>query len=108
MINLLNKILKRFGFQLVSTKPVKPDTTLVEATVKFMDTIPKKYFEYDNVLSSHIGDINYVQEFVTGEFPQRSGKTYFKSQIRTDQKPFFNYDGKKLSEYQLKKELKND
>ena len=52
-----------------------------------------------------MGDINYVKERVEGEFPQVSGTTYFKSQIRTDQKPFFNYDGEKLSEYQLKKKL---
>ena len=108
MINLLNKILNRFGFQLVSTKPVKPDTSLVDATVKFMNENPKYFDGYNIPESTYIGDISYVQEFVIGEFPQRSGKTYFKSQIRTDQKPFFNYDGEKLSEYQLKKELKND
>ena len=107
MINLLNKILNRFGFQLVSTEPVKPDTRLVEATLKFMNENPK-YFEGCDLQSNCVGEINYVQEFVKGEFPQRSGKTYFKSQIRTEPKPFFNYDGEKLSEYQLKKELKND
>ena len=104
MIALLNKILNRFGFQLVSTKPVKPDTRLVDATVKFMNENPK-YFEGCDLQSTYIGDINYVQEFVKGEFPQVSGTTYFKSQIRTEDKPFFNYDGEKLSEYQLKKKL---
>ena len=104
MINLLNKILNRFGFQLVS---IKPDTSLVEKTLQFMNENPK-YFEGCDLQSTYIGDINYVQEFVRGEFPQRSGTTYFKSQIRTDPKPFFNYDGEKLNEYQLKKELKND
>ncbi|NBW14100.1 MAG: hypothetical protein EBR82_39495 [Caulobacteraceae bacterium] len=104
MINLLNKILNRFGFQLVSTKPVKPDTSLVDATVKFMNENPK-YFEGCDLQSTYIGDINYVQEFVKGEFPQVSGTTYFKSQIRTEPKPFFNYDGEKLSEYQLKKKM---
>jgi hypothetical protein len=107
MINLLNKILNRFGFQLVSTKPVKPDTRLVDATLKFMNENPK-YFEGGDLESNCVGEINYVQEFVRGEFPQRSGKTYFKSQIRTEPKLFFNYDGEKLSEYQLKKKLKND
>ena len=101
MINLLNKILNRFGFQLVS---IKPDMSLVEATLKFMNENPK-YFEGCDLQSNCVGEINYVQEFVIGEFPQRSGKTYFKSQIRTDQKPFFNYDGEKLTEYQLKKRL---
>ena len=103
MINLLNKLLARFGFRLVSTKPVD----LVEATVKFMKENPK-YFEGCDLQSNYVGDINYVKERVEGEFPQVSGTTYFKSQIRTDQKPFFNYDGEKLSEYQLKKKLKND
>jgi hypothetical protein len=107
MINLLNKILNRFGFQLVSTEPVKPDTRLVEATLKFMNENPK-YFEGCDLQSNCVGEINYVQERVKGEFPQVSGKTYFKSQIRTEPKPFFNYDGEKLSEYQLKKKLKND
>jgi hypothetical protein len=104
MIKLLNTILNRFGFQLVSTEPVKPDTRLVEATVKFMKENPKQ-FEGPDPLNCYVGDINYVKERVEGEFPQVSGTTYFKSQIRTEPKPFFNYDGEKLSEYQLKKRL---
>ena len=105
MINLLNKLLKRFNLQLTFIN-TKPDTSLVDATLKFMNENPK-YFEGGDLESNCVGEINYVQEFVKGEFPQRSGKTYFKSQIRTEP-TFFNYDGEKLSEYQLKKKLKND
>ena len=101
MINLLNKILNRFGFELVDKRP---DTRLVEATLKFMNDHPK-YFEGGDLQSTYVGDINYVKERVEGEFPQVSGTTYFKSQILTDKKPFFNFDGEKLSEYQLKKKL---
>jgi hypothetical protein len=36
MYNLLNKILSRFNLKLVSTKP---DTRLVEETVKFLNTL---------------------------------------------------------------------
>ena len=102
MITLFNKLLSRFGFQLVSTKP---DTTLVKETVKFLNTIPKDALTDAGVFSTYVGDINYVKEKVEGEFPQVSGTTYFKSKICTDQKQFFNYDGEKLSECELKKKL---
>ena len=104
MINLLNKILKRFGFELIDKRP---DTRLVDATLKFMNDHPK-YFEGSDFESNCVGEIYYVKERVEGEFPQVSGTTYFKSQIRTDKKPFFNFDGEKLSEQQLKKKLKNE
>lgn len=105
MITLLNKLLARFGFQLVSTKP---DTSLVEATVKFMDTIPKKHFEYDSLLSSYVGDINYVKERVEGEFPQVSGKTYYVEQHYGTNKKYFDFDGEKYAPEELAEKLKND
>ena len=105
MIKLLNKILKRFNLQLISTKS---DLSLVKETVKFMNDHPKYFDGYSIPESTYIGDINYVKERVEGEFPQVSGTTYFKSQIPTEKKPFFNYDGEKLSEYQLKKKFKDD
>jgi hypothetical protein len=104
MINLLNKLLSKFNLQLVYTKP---DISLVKATVKFMNDNPN-YFDGSDFSDFYIGDINYVKERVEGEFPQVSGTTYFKSQISTEQRPFFNFDGEKLSERQLEKRLKND
>jgi len=87
MINLINKLLARFGFQLVSTKP---DVSLVEATVRFMNTIPKPILPNNGLLSSYVGDINYLKERVDGEFPQVSGKTYYISQ---SEKYFCDYNG---------------
>ena len=104
MINLLNKILNRFGFQLVS---IKPDTTLVEATVKFMNETPK-YFKGGDLQSTYVGDINYVQERVKGEFPQVSGRTYYQHQVLGKDKTFFNYEGEKFTPQELAERLKND
>jgi len=103
MINLLNKILAVFKVKLVSTKPVD----LVQETVKFMKENPE-YLSTAEFYPPYVGDINYVKERVEGEFPQVSGTTYFQSQVPTENKPYFNSDGEKLSEYQLKKRLKND
>jgi hypothetical protein len=103
MIDLLNKILARFGFRLVS---IKPDLSLVEATVKFMNENPKQFT--GSLGSEYIGDINYVKERVEGEFPQVSGTTYFQSQIPTEKKSFFNFDGEKLDTQELIEKLNND
>ena len=104
MIKLLNKILAKFQLELVSTKV---DTSLVEETVKFLNTIPKSALT-DGLLPPYVGDINYVKERVEGEFPQVSGTTYFKSQIPTEKKSFFNFDGEKLDEQELVEKLNND
>ena len=104
MIKLLNKILAKFQLELVSTKV---DTSLVEETVKFLNTIPKSALT-DGLLPPYVGDINYVKERVEGEFPQVSGTTYFKSQIPTEKKSFFNFDGEKLDEQELIEKLNND
>ena len=104
MIKLLNKILAKFQLELVSTKV---DTSLVEDTVKFLNTIPKSALT-DGLLPPYVGDINYVKERVEGEFPQVSGTTYFKSQIPTEKKSFFNFDGEKLDEQELAEKLNND
>ena len=105
MIKLLNKILAKFELELVSTKV---DTSLVEGAVKFLNTIPKSDLTEDRFLFPYVGDINYVKERVEGEFPQVSGTTYFKSQIPTEKKSFFNFDGEKLNEQELAEKLKND
>ena len=104
MIKLLNKILAKFQLELVSTKV---DTSLVEETVKFLNKIPKSALT-DGLLPPYVGDINYVKERVEGEFPQVSGTTYFKSQIPTEKKSFFNFDGEKLDEQELVEKLNND
>jgi hypothetical protein len=108
MINLLNKLLTRFGFQLVSTKPIKPDTSLVEATVKFMNTIPKSSLTDVGLLPPYVGDIKYVKERVKGEFPQVSGKTYYEEHFYGVNKKYFNFDGEKYYPEELAEKLKND
>jgi hypothetical protein len=105
MINLLNKLLARFGFQLVSTKPTKP-VDLVEATVKFMNTIPKSSLASDGLLFPYVGDINYVKEKVKGEFPQVSGRTYYEHQVLGKDRTFFNFDGEKYTTQELAEKLK--
>jgi hypothetical protein len=107
MINLLNKLLARFGFQLVSTKP---DMSLVEKTLRFMNTIPKDTLRNDHLVSftGYIGDINYVKEKVEGEFPQVSGKTYYEEQHYRTNKKYFNFDGERYAPQELAEKLKND
>ena len=105
MIKLLNKILAKFQLELISTKV---DTSLVEETVKFLNTIPKSSLTDVGLLSPYIGDINYVKERVEGEFPQVSGTTYFQSQIPIEKKSFFNFDGEKLDTQELIEKLNND
>ena len=105
MITLLNKLLSRFGFQLVSTKP---DTSLVEQTVKFMNDHPKYFDGYNIPESTYIGDINYVKEKVDGEFPQVSGTTYYEHQVLGKDRTFFNFDGEKYTTQELAEKLKND
>jgi hypothetical protein len=102
MIELLNKLLARFGFQLVSTKP---DMSLVEATVKFMDTIPKGVLTDVEFLPPYVGDINYVKEKVDGEFPQVSGTTYYEHQVLGKDRTFFNFDGEKYTTQELAEKL---
>ena len=102
MINLLNKLLARFGFQLVSTKP---DMSLVEATVKFLNTIPEGVLTDVEFLPPYVGDINYVKEKVNGEFPQVSGKTYYVEQHYGTNKKYFNFDGEKYAPEELAEKL---
>jgi hypothetical protein len=105
MIKLLNKILNRFGFELVDKKP---DMTLVEASVKFLNTIPKGALTDVGLLSTYVGDINYVKERVKGEFPQVSGKTYYQNQVLGKDKTFYNYEGEQFTPQELSEKLKND
>jgi hypothetical protein len=101
MINLLNKLLARFGFELVDKRP---DTTLVEKTLRFMKDNPKVFS--GSLGSEYIGDINYVKEKVEGEFPQVSGKTYYEEQHYGANKKYFNYDGERYAPEELAEKLK--
>ena len=78
MTNLINKLLAKFNLKLVYLKQ-KPDVSLVEASVKFLNENPKFVSDQVKPNDFYWGDINYVQKIVDGEFPQVSGKTYYKS-----------------------------
>ena len=82
----------------------KPDTTLVEATVKFMNENPKQ-FTGSLDCDDYIGDINYVKEKVEGEFPQVSGRTYYEHQVLGKDRTFFNFDGEKYTTQELAEKL---
>ena len=106
MTNLINKLLAKFNLKLVYLKQ-KPDLSLVEASVKFLNENPKfvSYCKNDTNNNDYCGDINYVQKRVDGEFPQVSGETYYKSQPSQYEKYFCDYDAdeKILSKEDLKK-----
>ena len=102
MYNLLNKILSRFHLKLVSTKP---DTRLVKETVKFLNTLGD--LRNDGLLPPYVGDVVYHQKEVKGEFPQVSGKTYFRQVVGTEHK-YFDYDGDTYTPEQLQEKLNNE
>ena len=87
MTNLINKLLAKFNLKLVC---IKPDVSLVEASVKFLNENPKFVSDQVKPNDFYWGDINYVQKRVNGEFPQVSGKTYYISQ---SEKYFCDYNG---------------
>jgi hypothetical protein len=91
MITLLNKLLARFGFQLVSTKP---DTRLVDETVKYLNTLGD--LRNDGLLPPYVGDINYLED--------KNGKTYFRQEVGRDYK-YFDYDGDTYTPEQLEEKL---
>ncbi len=104
MTNLINKLLAKFNLKLVYIKQ-KPDLSLVEASVKFLNTVPKSYMKNNIFLPLYVGDVNYLKERVDGEFPQVSGETYYKSKHSQYEKYFcdYNADEKPLSKEDLKK-----
>ena len=104
MTKLINKLLSYFNLKLVSTKPI----SFVEESVKFLNSIPKRKSALSGLeyMSCYVGDINYVQERVKGEFPQVSGKTYFQHQVLGKDKTFFNFDGEKYTTEELEAKLK--
>ena len=89
MTNLINKLLAKFNLKLVYIKQ-KPDVSMVEASVKFLNENPKFVSDQVKPNDFYWGDINYVQKRVNGEFPQVSGKTYYISQ---SEKYFCDYNG---------------
>ena len=98
MYNLLNKILSRFHLKLVSTKPVD----LVKESVKFLNTLGD--LRNDGLLPPYVGDVVYHQKEVKGEFPQVSGKTYFRQVVGKEYK-YFDYDGDTYTPEQLQEKL---
>jgi hypothetical protein len=94
MIDLFNKLLARFGFQLVSTKP---DTRLVDETVKFLNTIPPEDLRNDNLLPPYVGDITFLKD-------SKTHKTYFRQEVGRDYK-YFDYDGDTYTPEQLEEKL---
>ena len=102
MYNLLNKILSRFHLKLVSTKP---DTRLVDETVKFLNRT-----EYSGGLCGvhdvditkeiphdyYVGDVTFVKD--------KTGKTYFRQEVGRDYK-YFDYDGDSYTPEQLQEKL---
>lgn len=100
MTNLINKLLAFFNLKLVSTKL---NTSLVKESVKFLDQ-HKDYWNDDIFFPPYVGDINYIQEKVKGEFPQVSGKTYI-CEMRPENK-YYDYNGDTYSTEQLQEKLK--
>ena len=98
MITIINKLLFYINLKLVS---IKPDTSLVKETVKFLDTIPKDALCDIDFFSTYVGDINYIQEKVKDEFPQVSGKTY----IGTKDK-YYDYEGDTYTTEELQEKLR--
>ena len=102
MYNLLNKILSLFHLKLVSTKP---DTRLVDETVKFLNRT-----EYSGGLCGvhdvditkeiphdyYVGDVTFVKD--------KTGKTYFRQEVGRDYK-YFDYDGDTYTTEQLQEKL---
>jgi hypothetical protein len=105
MINLLNKLLARFGFELIDKRP---NTTLVKETLRFMNDHPKYFDGCDIPESTCVGEIKYIQERVEGEFPQVSGRTYYAEQHYGTNKKYFNFDGERYAPEELSERLKND
>ena len=91
MYNLLNKILSLFHLKLVSTKP---DTRLVDETVKFLNTLGD--LRNDGLLPPYVGDVTFVKD--------KTGKTYFRQVVGTEHK-YFDYDGDSYTPEQLQEKL---
>ena len=81
MINLFNKLLKRFNLQVVpKQEEPQQEYSLVEATVKFLDSCPKS--SLTNYDSNYVGDISFIKG--------KNGKTYY--QDMRSEKYFCDYD----------------
>ena len=97
MYNLLNKILSRFHLKLVSTKP---DTSLVDETVKFLNTLSPEDLRNDGLLPPYVGDITFVKD-------SKTRKTYFRQVLGKEYK-YFDYDGDTYTPEQLQEKLNNE
>jgi len=102
MTDLINKLLAIFNLKLVS---IKSDTRLVKETVKFLKR-HKDYWNDDIFFPPYVGDINYVQERVEGEFPQVSGTTYICERVLGTEDKYYDYNGNNYTAGQLQEKLK--
>jgi len=102
MTDLINKLLAIFNLKLVS---IKSDTRLVKETVKFLKR-HKDYWNDDIFFPPYVGDINYVQERVEGEFPQVSGGTYICERVLGTEDKYYDYNGDTYTAEQLQEKLK--
>jgi hypothetical protein len=117
MINLFNKILKRFNLQVVpKQEEPQQEYSLVEETVKFLDRYPKSSLTNDaiSLIGVYVGDINFIKG--------KNGKTYYQDTRSEKYKYFCDYDMKNPSKEvlehmidettftkeQLEEELKDD
>lgn len=95
MINLFNKLLKRFNLQVVpKQEEPQQEYSLVEETVKFMNENPKHFDGYTILESPYIGDINFIKG--------KNGKTYYQDTRSEKYKYFCDYDMKNPSKEVLK------
>ena len=92
MINLLNKLLAKFNLQITSKQEEEPQkkyslVSLVEETVKLLDTLPKDSLNYNPSYHEEVKVINYYED--------KNGKTYYQDE---EGKYFCDYDMKNPSQ----------
>ena len=108
MINLLKKLLARFGFQLVfkeephKEEPHKEercflkDITSPEFIQKHPDFLDR-YVEGQKNKSLYVGDINYLED--------KDRRTYYEEQHYGTNKKYFNFDGERYAPEELAEKL---
>ena len=95
MTNLINKLLAVFHLKLVSTKPV----SLVNETVKFLNTVPESYLNDDIFFPPYVGDVIFLKDKITG-IP------YFRQKVRGMEDKYYDYEGDTYTSQELQEKLK--
>jgi hypothetical protein len=96
MTNLINKILAIFQLKLVSTKPV----SLVEESVKFLNTLPESYLCDDIFFPPYVGDVVFVKDEV-------AKKSYFRQQVLGMDDKYYDYGGDTYTLEEIQEKLTN-